>query len=189
MCSLITTLALSNILVISVIGMEPALKNVQQEAKPQKLKLQPMIQLSEGTAWDFSRLESEDSNFQKFIQDNCLKNAQFLGIAQLSPYSVLAALLATLKQKDDACIFIKMTFWSPIPGIKLKFFSHAQVISSHKITRVKVAQENAKNLLDAKLYVRDEKSMSKDLLTFDYSGIEAMKLIGQKTLKTWSIQK
>lgn len=202
----IVTLVLANILMTSMVGMEPTLKNEKVKAKSENITLKSEIQLSDGTQWRFSAdsqravftqkkkdtfdVEMESPVFRELIQTKSLKAVCSLGITEWYPGSIMAVVLATLKKKNDMCIFIQLAR-VPLcigPGIKIfnAFHSLNQIVSSMSIDKLRISHETNRDHIRIMLSTHDETHRHKDQIIYDFSKSTA---ISEKSLKTCPIEK
>lgn len=124
------------------------------------------------------------SELYEFAQKINCKDVRLIGVASLSNSCLLAISLATLKQKDDVCIFSRKISWrvQEVDGIKCSVFSHSKMSSADKITKVEISQGQA--CLGVTLETQSQSEYSKDLLIFEeYLGIDPMRLTGCKNLE------
>lgn len=197
--------ALSNVVIASVfsmsndwVGMDPnEIKKIIQMSKAEKSKHLPLhreVQQLDGTVWRFS-LDSTKATFMKkkndeyfkcpvthfenFATSNGFKDARFLGLTLLVPNKVMAVLLASKNQQDDTCIFAQ---FSP----ETQIHSLSRVISSLKITEVKVTNESTEDAIGLYLYQEDLKKGFKTRIVFDVT--KGLRIV-EETLKIWDLKK
>lgn len=182
---LVVAILLSTIFVLPMKTMENPSSAVLEKEKYMKLPLQDAVKLFDDTTWDYFRIKSEDSKLQQYIQENNFKDLNSLGLAQFSPHSLLLVLLATVYQKNDACIFVKLTSWKLAgDAVKTTFFSHGCLKSSDQIIGFQIAQNNqSKKRLNVTLTSKVEERECVDLLSFDNAGVQPMEFLGSTPLK------
>ena len=124
----------------SLVAMDEPRTDTQQTITYKTLPFHPKIRQPDGTVWEFfadskkafftqiipakenrcsTSEKFEGLNFPGFVTARDLKEIHFCGLVEPAAYTLMAVLFATVKRKDDACIFVRFSH-TPVlhlPGI------------------------------------------------------------------------